>query len=228
MGSGTESMEELEERVRQGFEHWAPVSSEIEIAWSLGQKLKEHHPPSYTDDLKTALKTVDILQYIRFHPRPGIPRISSPRPGLYGGYLHDTGKVDTPVGILDKAYTPGSVYTLEDHKEIKKHPWRGYEICLEHGLLMTAWMALLHQTFDLRDPYPRESERPPYPPEFASEKTRILLRFNTRMVSLADQYIAGHRPNIPRTSAEIKLEMLAKNPDQKELILELYKNHVFV
>ena len=92
---------------------------------------------------------------------------------------------------------------------------------------MAAWIALLHHTFDIRDHYPAQSELPPFPPEFASEKTQLHLRFYARMVSLADQYVAGHRPNIPRTSAQIKREMLAKNPDQKDTINELYETGIF-
>ena len=48
-------------------------------------------------------------------------------------------------------------------------------------------------------------------------------------MSLADQYIAFHRPNKmhgdkPLTSEEIKRFMMGKNPDQEELISNLYSD----
>jgi len=209
----------LEEKVRRGFEHWAPTRyEEWTRAWNLSQKLKEHHPLKYAHSLRTGLKSEEILIFTHFLPRTG----------LYGMF-HDIGVLKTPIKILDKAWGIGEPYTPEDHEEItKKHPWDGYEILMENGLLMTAWIALLHHRFDINDPYPIQSELPPYPKELESFGARLNVMFNSRIVSLADQYDAFHRPNIPLTPQEIKRKMITKNPDQIYLVSQLYEAGIFV
>src|SRR3989344_5557175 len=97
-----EEITRLEREVKYDLECLAPFSpKEREIAWSLAQKLKEHHIPTYVDSLKVALKTKEILVFTNFLPRTG----------LYGGLLHDIGKLETPIEILNKTYGVGEKYT---------------------------------------------------------------------------------------------------------------------
>jgi len=229
-----EDLTSLEEKVHITLERYSSLRpKERQVAWNLSQRLKEHHLFTYVDSLNVALTTRGIMKAAIELRIPEIKGITEflPRTGLYGGLLHDIGKLETPLEILDKTYGIGieehGSYSLEDHEEMKKHPEAGREILRRHGLLMSAWIALLHHP-----EYPPRSEIPSYPKEFSQETIKHL-EFATKAVSLADQYIAYHRPNKmhgnrPLNPRQIKQKLTEGNLDYADLIDKLYKNHVFV
>lgn len=228
-----EELKNLEEKVRGALEHYSPfrVDQEVKTALHLLSRLKKHHPKTYVESLQVGLTAEEIMRAaINTLKIPEALAITPhlPRTGTYGGPLHDIGKVGIPKEILDKAYSRTEEYTPKDHEIMKSHPQIGYEILMNHGLLMSAWIALLHHRRNLDDPYPLEI--PPYPKEL-SKDTISHIEFSTRVVSVADQYISLHRSNRmhgnkPLSPKQIKAKLIEGNPDQAGLIEKLYKNHI--
>lgn len=228
-----EELKNLEEKVQSALEHYSPfrVDQEVKTALHLLSRLKKHNPRTYVESLQVGLKTKEILESAVITLKiPEVLSITShlPRTGTYGGLLHDIGKVGIPKEILDKAYSRTEEYTIKDHEMMKNHPQIGYEILMKHGLLISAWISLLHHRRNLDDPYPLEI--PPYPKKL-SKDTISHIEFSTRVVSVADQYISLHRPNRmhgnkPLSPKQIKAKLIERNPDQAGLIEKLYKNHI--
>ena len=224
-------IDDLEEKVNANFYRFkAAMTPRTAEAWNLARKFRDHHPRSYLDDLKVSLKTAEVLEQM----------LLPPQIGAYGGLLHDTGKITIPVAILDKAYGVGGEYTVEDHEIMKTHPIAGFNILMEAGFMMSAWIAATHHYFKKPVPVsdPRAFFKNPYPitlPEYPvnTPRWRAVADFNSQIVSIVDQYDAFRRPNNmygkePLTQDRIKELMIEENESWEYTISKLYKAKVFV
>jgi hypothetical protein len=177
--------------------------------------LKGHNEATYEHSIRVGLKTANILDFLGLDPQPGIYAC-----------LHDIGKLYVPSRVLNKTDDFG----YEDKKLIRIHPVKGYEFLIKEKLLASAWIALLHHTFQ-NDPYPSDSKIPKMP-HYLGNETRNKIRDFARYVSIADQGDALKRRNgrygPSRTSTpcgRMNL-MLEINPDKEKLVVGLYEKGI--
>jgi len=152
----------------------------------------------------------------------------NPETGLWAA-LHDIGKIQIPLAVLGK--TEG--FNGADMEVMRSHVKNGYNILVEESLSFSAWIALTHHRYQTH-PYPKDSQMMafPFPIPNASPETMLTANEIARMVSLADTYDAGHRPNNrfggkTPSGSEIKARMLSDNPSRRELIEEIYNRSIF-
>jgi putative nucleotidyltransferase with HDIG domain len=140
---------------------------------------------------------------------------------LYAGLLHDVGKVLTMSSTLKKT----DDWTPQDAIEMTRHATDGFRM-LAGVFDFSAEIVLWHHRFQ-RNGYP---DILPEPLHGYSEGTRVLIPFLGRVLALADVYDALHRVNSKfgtLTGSAIREKMLAFNPDQRQLIEEMYEDGVF-
>ncbi len=143
---------------------------------------------------------------------------------FYAGLLHDIGKAQVPIDTLGKT----SGWTPKDTKRIRPHVMDGYR-SIRGKFDFSAEVLLWHHRFQLNG-YP--VVLPKHLHKYCLG-TRMMIQMHGRMLSLCDQFDAFHRVNdrsgavvIP-TGEEIKELMLRTNPDQRDLIRDLYKAGIF-
>ena len=147
------------------------------------------------------------------------------KPLLFAGVLHDLGKCQTPLGILDKTDS----WSDEDQNVIEQHVLDGYRL-LRGRFDVTAEIVLWHHRFQ-ENGYPEAL--PPFLHNYR-ETTQLLIREYGRIVALADVYDALHRIDAKfgvkeaLTGERIKEKMLELNPDRKKLVLALYKAEILI
>lgn len=172
------------------------------------------------------LRTKDIATY-RHSVRVGLvaSRIGSfmhlsAKALLYAGLLHDVGKALTLLSTLRKTED----WKPADAEEMTRHATDGYRM-LAGVFDFSAEIVHWHHRFQ-RNGYP---ETMPEPLHGYSEGTKALIPFLGRVLAIADLYDALHRVNSKfgeLTGEDIRMKMLSFNPDQRQLIEELYGSGV--
>lgn len=142
---------------------------------------------------------------------------------LYAGLLHDIGKAQTRLAVLQK--TEG--WTEADTTEIMEHVIDGYRLIRDH-FDFSAEIILWHHKFQSRG-YPAQM---PVALHTYSQGTQVMIPMYGRMLSLADTFDALHRVNDkyvfgPHPGEEIKQKMLTFHPDQRILVEDLFKDGIF-
>ncbi len=143
---------------------------------------------------------------------------------LYAGLLHDIGKSMVPLSTLSK--TEG--WTADDTAAMDEHVLKSYEL-LRDTFDFSAEIVKLHHRFQSR-PYPEKVPEPLHP---YTDDTKKKIESGGRMLALADVYDALHRINEKFGGREafsgdkVKEQMLQMNPDQTELVEELYDAGIF-
>lgn len=175
--------------------------------------LKAKHRATYEHSIRVGLMAQRIARHVHYDEKAL----------LYAGLLHDIGKSDVPVALLQKT----DAWTAQDTATMDAHVLHGYQL-LRGTFDFTADVIVLHHRFQERK-YPEPL--PPLLHEY-SEKTRILIHTYGRILALADVEDALHRANGkfgtgPLSGLEIQEQMLRLNSDQTELIEELYRAEVF-
>lgn len=175
--------------------------------------LRAKHRETYKHSIRVGLSARRIARHLHLDEKAL----------LYAGLLHDVGKSQVPTALLQK--TAG--WTMEDTAAMDAHVLHSYQL-LQGTFDFTAEVVVLHHRFQERK-YPEEI--PPFLHAYSGE-TQKLIRTYGRVLALADVYDALHRNNDkfggrPLSGGEIQEQMLRLNPDQTELIEELYKAGVF-
>ncbi|MDD5251776.1 MAG: HD domain-containing protein [Patescibacteria group bacterium] len=140
---------------------------------------------------------------------------------LYAGLLHDVGKALTLLTTLQKTED----WTPEDAAEMTRHATDSFRM-LAGVFDFSAEIVHWHHRFQ-RNGYP---ETLPAPLHGYSEGTKAVIPILGRVVALADLYDALHRVNSKfgaLTGEAIMQKMLEFNPDQRQLIEELYEVTIF-
>lgn len=180
--------------------------------------LRGKHQPSYEHSLQVGLTAREIARHLQLDEKAL----------LIAGLLHDIGKVLVPESTLTR--TVG--WSDEDKQEMDDHVVDGVEL-LRGRFDFSAEVIARHHQWQER-PYP--AELPP-PLRDWDPATMKLIEQYSRLLSLADVYQALGRPNDRFTAAadgstvlsdeKIKELMFELNPDQQELVGELYQTGVF-
>lgn len=169
--------------------------------------LGDYHLPTLDHSLAVGLLSWEIAKVAG----------SDTRVAIVGGLLHDIGKRDIPLEILDKK----EGFDEEDMKSIREHPASGFYCLMSLGLPDPAMIALTHHTYKKKDPYPNLSNFP-----YASE---MISDLSSRVAAIADFYIASFRANErqmnPRDTRKALTEM---HPGQRDLIDRLYEKGILL
>lgn len=119
---------------------------------SLLTNLAEYHKPTYIHSLHVALLAVQMGSELRFSNLELMDLAS-------GALLHDIGKLEIPLSILDK----DGPLTDEEFAIIKKHPLLSYQLLNEqskaHARVIDL-ICLMHHLYLDDTGYPSESEMP--------------------------------------------------------------------
>lgn len=196
------------------------VASKLKIAvtakgqiMSFLQPLKEKDQATYEHSIRVGLLAPQIGEFIHLNPKPL----------FYAGLLHDIGKAQTRLAVLQK--TEG--WTEADTQEMRGHVMDGYRL-VRDKYDFSAEIILWHHRFQPQG-YP--IERPPPLHEY-SEATKIMIPWYGRILSLADTFDALHRVNEKHgpgdlTGEQIKEKMLLFHQDQKILVEGLFDANIF-
>ena len=203
----------LEQQLEELSEELHIESKHHEKMRSLLEQLRNYHLPTYEHSIRVSLTSSKIARHMHLNTRPT----------LYGGVLHDVGKLEIPFEILNK--TQG--FSEEDMGIMKSHVQKGYEMLMKEGYVFSAWLALTHHYYQ-KNSYPLVL---PEKPEMFSHGTSLLVDVYARIVSIADHNDALKRRNDKFGPAELKKAqareiMLMTNPDQRYLIEYLYNEGV--
>lgn len=206
-------METLEEKLEKTY---------IELNISLENRrsidhylnlLKEKDKETYEHSIRVSLLGLSIAQYVHLDPKAL----------FYAGILHDVGKLLIDKDLLKKK----GRLNKKDMEKIRKHPEYAYNL-LKGIYKFSAEIALRHHRFQ-KDSYPKKLPKSEI--SLPITKKRII-NYYARLLSLADFYDALTSRTNKRYSENLKPKdmkkiLLAKNSDQKKLILELYKSNIF-
>ncbi len=210
--NGLEDIAELEQHVQKIFDELEIRTEDQRAIHRYLSLLRGQHEPTYVHSLKVGVLARDIAQHEH----------GDEKALFMAGLLHDVGKVFVPHETLTK--TVG--WTAEDKKEMDEHVVDGVEL-LRGRFDFSAEIIARHHQFQERA-YPEE-----LPPQLQDWKpeTQALIERYARLLSLADVYQALHRSNDRFTDAgseqAIKEKMLTINPDQTELLEQLYQAGIF-
>jgi len=169
---------------------------------------------TYEHSVRVALLDRLIAQFIGLNERAL----------FFAGALHDIGKIQTRLELLQK--TAG--WTQADREEMKQHVMIGHELLCE-CFSFSAEIIIWHHRFQTQC-YPETL--PPLLHQY-SDITEDTIPRCGRVLALADSYDAAHRINEnfgndqPLTGALIKEKMIASNADQSELVKMLYDANIF-
>lgn len=176
--------------------------------------LRAKDEATYEHSLRVGMIAKDIGKYLHLDQK--ILMIS--------GLLHDVGKIEIPIEVLRK--TEG--WSDEDTEKIKKHVLYGYDK-LKDRFGFVAEIILLHHRFQ-KNGYPESL--PPFLHEYSPDTIDLIFRY-ARLLVMADTFDALHRENYKfgykhkLNNQEIKEELIISNPDDIELIEELYSAKIF-
>jgi response regulator RpfG family c-di-GMP phosphodiesterase len=161
----------------------------------------------YLHSLRVALVARDIARFQHLDERAL----------LFAGALHDIGKALVPSWVLGET----GEWTAKHQDEISRHVMDGYRL-LNGRFDFSAEVMLWHHRFQSNG-YP---QRLPKPLHGYGLPTKALIVEYGRMLAIADVYDALHRRNAKfgkvLTADEIRVKMLAFNPDRRALIVALY------
>lgn len=204
----------LEDQINASFHDLQVAEAHRASVWNFLGVLREKDQPTYEHSLRVGLLGSRIATRM----------LLDPKALLFPGTLHDFGKTLVPREILQK--TEG--FTEQDMRKMRKHPMYGYLILREiHPF--SAEVLLRHHRHQ-ENGYPKKL---PKPLVKFSDNTLLMIDFYSRLLALSDFYDAlttranekfGGRKNLDENEA--KSILLAKNPDLKYTIGQLYKNGI--
>jgi putative nucleotidyltransferase with HDIG domain len=147
----------------------------------------------------------------------------TPKMMLWAGLLHDVGKALIDPDILRKTQN----FTAEDMVNMEPHVQLGWQL-LERVHEYSANIIVRHHQFGSK-PYPKEL--PALPSHL--EPKRAMIDRAARILSLVDYYDAVTTRNNDKFSSPLSVEerrskFIEDNLDQRELILRLEREGVFV
>lgn len=143
---------------------------------------------------------------------------------FFAGIFHDLGKSEIDESLLGKT----DPWTDEDYNKIREHPVTGFEK-LKGKFDFSAEIIVRHHRFQ-ENGYPLDL--PPFNHDY-SQGSEVLINEYARILALADVYDALHRENSKfgekrkLTDNEIEAQMLAHNPDRKDLVHNLFRAGIF-
>ena len=204
----------LEDQINASFHDLQVAEAHRASVWNFLGVLREKDQPTYEHSIRVGLLGSRIATRM----------LLDPKALLFPGTLHDFGKTLVPREILQK--TEG--FTEQDMRKMRKHPMYGYLILREiHPF--SAEVLLRHHRHQ-ENGYPKKL---PKPLVKFSDNTLLMIDFYSRLLALSDFYDAlttranekfGGRKNLDENEA--KSILLAKNPDLKYTIGQLYKNGI--
>jgi HD-GYP domain-containing protein (c-di-GMP phosphodiesterase class II) len=179
-------------------------------------RLKKKDYYAYEHSIRVGLLSAKIGHYLNVNPRELLFQV-----------LHDIGKLDVPDRILKKK---ASDLTKAERKIMQKHVWDSYNRIKDAYPPAIAAVSLLHHYYQFEG-YPKKI------PEIETKfrpKTLKKIKRQAMLVAFADVYDAAttrpakmHNYKKPRTPAEAKLLLMKKFPEQREIIMDLYRAKVF-
>lgn len=204
----------IEERLGWAFDELDIPSDRREAVRAFLQPLKVKDRATYEHSIRVGLLTRHIGRFMHLDEKAL----------FYAGLLHDVGKAQTRLEILQK--TEG--WTPADTDEIKQHVLDGYRLLRGH-FDFTGDIILWHHRFQAGG-YPEEL---PADLHAYSEGTKAMITLYGRILALADCFDALHRNNEKfggkqsLTGERVRERMLALNDDQRALIEKLFAAGVF-
>ena len=181
--------------------------------YSYIEMLGAHDPATCEHCLRVSVRGVRVAKFLNLDPKPM----------FYAGLLHDFGKVKVNSEVLNKI----KGFSEEDFKEVRKHPLVGYFI-LRKVFPFSAEVLLRHHRFQ-ENAYPKR-----LPKSSCCLREQQLIERYARLLALVDFYDALiTRPNeflpqgMPSSRDSTKTYMIQHNPDQKELINQLFLLEIF-
>lgn len=181
------------------------------------ESMKAHHEGTYEHSLQIGLLASRIGTLI--------PELDDLPPGALfcAGTMHDWGKLNVPVEILDKKTEP----TEEEWAIIRRHPLDSYEALMKAGMPLEAGAAVLHHTFQ-PNPYPAPEEIPAPDPRLP-EHLVGLQPLMGKVIALADFYDSSHRGDSGGvlSTDEIRAKIYRDYADQGGLLDRIYGEGIF-
>lgn len=202
----------LEDRLRWVFDELQLSNNQRESIVAFLHPLKIKDYITYEHGIRVGLLASRIAHFMHLDQKAL----------LYAGLLHDIGKTQARLEILQKTED----WTPDDKEEIKQHVLDGYRM-IRGRFDFSAEVILWHHRFQVGGGYPKELPAPLHDYE---EGTKMMITLYGRILSLADCFDALHRINDKfgiLTGEQIKEKMLTFNRDQQFLIEELYSAGIF-
>lgn len=202
--------QDLDEQVRLAYLELELPNTLITKVDSHREKLKNYHLPTAQHSDRIGILARSVAEFIGINPSVAFT----------GGLLHDIGKLDIPLELLET-----NSITQAQLKKMEAHTLNGYHI-LKEGLSEEAWIALTHHSWQ-KIPYPIELL--PFPTGIR-RITEEFLNNHSRVVSLADHYdsLTRHNDRFKGLEATSEIDlMIDLNPDKKRLIRKLYSKGIF-
>jgi hypothetical protein len=210
--------ENLDIKFEETFCELGITDDRKELALSLLKPLKEGGPvyhECYNHCIRVGILAKEI----------GAVTHSDERALFYAGIFHDIGKINIDPQLLGKT----DIWTEEDRKTIQEHVQSSYQLLC--GKFDFSAEIIQHHHQYQSNPYPEKCHESLH--QYSKGSEISILKY-ARILSLADSYDALHRKNSffgknqNLTDQEIEDKMLSTNPDQKQLIEDLYHIGVFI
>ena len=182
-------------------EHFLSIASYLKL-------LKDKDEGTYNHVLRVGKLAAAMADYAEVS---GV----TPKMMMWAGLLHDVGKSNIPVELLNKSEN----FTEDDRKAMEPHVMHGWELLREFHQY-TAHVIVRHHRYGSR-PYPKRL--PPLP--YNLEPERSTIEAAGRLLALADYYDAlmtrGNDRNGGLTKTEKRELYIRDNPDCEALIQRL-------
>lgn len=172
--------------------------------------------PTYGHSIRTGILGYKITDYMHLDPKVL----------LFAGTLHDLGKCKLQQALIKKTEN----FTNQDMEKIKAHPLYTYKLLIR-AFPFAAEVAVGHHFYQ-EDSYPEQLPEPNIP---YSKRTRLIIDFYRRLLSLVDSYDAMStrenekfvRPKRLLKPEEVKTRIVEENKDLAYLINNLYRDGIF-
>lgn len=199
----------LEDDIIGMLAYFSTSQEEIDKIGSLLSKLKAKHQPTYEHCLRVGLKSKEAANCLSYNEEQM----------FYAGLLHDIGKINIPLEILEKHDGFGK----EDYKVIENHPLDGYKMA-KLAFPFAAEIILRHHRCG-NHPYPKTL------PDEAKDSlfNNLHVCRYARLLSVVDFYdamITRHDSYQFRSRSQ-KQSLIKARKGMKNIIEKLYRNGIF-
>lgn len=148
-----------------------------DLAYDLLTQLNEHHNETYVHSIRVGLISLEIGS------RLGLSE-EELETVVFGGMLHDIGKLKIPIEILDKSTSLDD----EEMQVMKNHSRYGFELLKNFPLEGIREIIVGHHEHKTLNPYPRRKSNSQI--EVCRRKNDEKISFLTEIVAIADIYDA--------------------------------------
>lgn len=179
------------------------------FANSLLSLLMDYHLSSYLHSVQVSLKSLESARFLGYDGKQM----------FFAGLLHDIGKLEVPVEILDKRIDFGE----EEYRIIHLHPEKGYAMvkCI---FPFEAEVILRHHKF-CKISYPKEFPEPVNPEGFDMNK----IESYARLLGVIDYHDSMRRHDSYHYPAGNKMQIIAQERQgMDDIIMALFDAKILV